>query len=499
MRRICIIGTGATALAVLDVAHTVPEAKVRVIRPENHLSPSPTPVQKSSLDRETYAQMLRDLRQELGFKFPPPKTHFGRIPDTRQVRGWGPIWRSNLHGGLTQFWGGSMVPFTDRELKHWPLQRNDLETDYHEIAAQVGITGVADGLREYFDDRFAERPPIDPIYPIELLIDRLNHETRSSFDIFAGAGRVAVETRSGHAAECTYSGECMTGCVRGAVYSALTGMKGQLNDSEIEQHAGVAHRIDLDRKRVHVRSADGEETVCPYDIVFVCAGAVQSVELLTSSLSVEPETPIYDNMILSFPVFFTGRVRSEPKRNGYFALTNGMLILRPHGDQEPVFQVQLYPNSDYFWQFNLPSGTWPAIEPIARWARNRLFWARAYLPSSQSQHYRMSWENNEASLYLARDADTSQFLSHVWPELRKAFSDAGFWVPPVAPAPAKTSAHYAGGFPMGGRSVDTNGCLGNGVYLCDSANFSDGPSTSPTLTAMANARRIARKALLGTS
>jgi hypothetical protein len=295
---------------------------------------------------------------------------------------------------------------------------------------------------------------------------------------------------------CTYSGACMTGCIGGSVFSALPSIQKHLErDPLVTEHIGTAHRIDFERKIVHLRSPKGLEHSCSYDLLFVCAGAVQSVELLARSLGCAAESPIVDNMVLSFPVFFTEPTRLKPADPGYFALTNGMLVLRPHSEPEEAIQIQLYPNPDYFWQYNLPRWTWHALDPLARWGRNRLFWARAYLPGSQSQQYRVRPEKDGAVLCLERDANTSPFLARIWPELRKTISDAGFWVPPIRPASAITSSHYAGGFPMGGGVVNRNGFMGNGAHLCDSANFPTGPALSPTLTAMANARRIARIAL----
>ena len=159
MRRIAIIGSGATALAVLGVASTVPEARVALIRPGKHLIPHRVAEAGSPRDRDAFAETIRALRGDLGLRFPPPKTQFGELPDTAEVYGWGRIWKSNLHGGLTQFWGGAMVPFTDRELGGWPLRRCDLEVEYSTIAKRVGITGAADGLCAYFDDKFAQRAP----------------------------------------------------------------------------------------------------------------------------------------------------------------------------------------------------------------------------------------------------------------------------------------------------------------------------------------------------
>ena len=496
MQRISVIGSGATALAVLDVAAALPGTRVTLIRPEKRLTPQRVEETAAALRNDAFAAMMRSLRAELGLKFPPPKTHFGNVPESVFVRDWGRIWRSNLHGGLTQFWGGSSLPFTQRELGNWPLRRADLEADYWAVARRIGITGSNDTLRGYFNDSFAVLPPLEAIPPIKLLIDRLASHEGQAFDILSGASRVAVETRPNRPNACIYLGECISGCRRAAVFSALPHIETHVErGTVVEERIGIAYRIDIGRKRVHVRSLDGCETSCGYDRLFICAGAVQSVELLMRSLGIEAEATISDNMILSFPVFFSGRLPSQAKIRNYFALTNGMMIIRPHDSNEPIVFVQFYPNPDYFWQYNLPVWLWPLVAPLAQLGRNRLFWARAYLPSTQSQRYHLSLEGAGAVLSLDSKPDLAPFSTNVWAELRRVLSNSGFWVPPLPPVPAKTSSHYAGGFPMGGHSVNSDGEISNGAYLCDSANFPDCPAPSHTLTAMANARRIARLAL----
>jgi hypothetical protein len=497
LKRIVVIGSGATALAVLDALPHRNGLHVTLIRPAEELGPVEAYASASAETHEV-EESIATLRSDFGLKFPPPKNYFGIVPETLPVRGWGEIWRSNLHGGLTQFWGGSMVPFTDRELTNWPISRGDLQSDYLAIAQRVGITGADDALRDYLHDDFADLPSVEAIPAIGLLVERLKAPEGSSFDIAGGAARVAVETRAGRPNACDYTGACMTGCRRGAIFSAREAVDLHCAQGRVtEQCRGVAERLDLDGKVVEVRLEDGSRTRVGYDAAFVCAGCVHSAELLVKSLETELETPISDNMVLSFPVFYGGGVSAGKIGDQYFALTNGMLLLIPHEAGTPAMFVQLYPNPDYFWQYNTPRWMWPALSGLARIGRNRLFWARAYVASDQSQAYRMVRTGDRTELTLAHPPSLEAFSETVWPSLRKSFSEAGFWVPPVGPVKGKSSSHYAGGFPMGGGLVGKDGALGNGAYLCDSANFPDCGALSHTFTAMANARRIARGALDG--
>ena len=52
--------------------------------------------------------LYAEIKSTFGFKFPPPKTHFGLTPEKINIKDWGSIWQSNSLGGLTNFWGGSV-------------------------------------------------------------------------------------------------------------------------------------------------------------------------------------------------------------------------------------------------------------------------------------------------------------------------------------------------------------------------------------------------------
>jgi hypothetical protein len=79
----------------------------------------------------------------------------------------------------------------------------------------------------------------------------------------------------------------------------------------------------------------------------------------------------------------------------------------------------------------------------------------------------------------------------LWAAIRVALSRNGFVVPPLRPIRQGTSSHYAASLPLGNGIVGSDGRLADGIYVCDSAGFQDGPALSPTLTIIANAARIA--------
>ncbi len=500
MLKCAVIGSGATGFAVVDALCNVPDVEITVIHPARKLSDVSRCLYGRGADgSRTTSDILRASWKRSGFVFPPPKTQFGVTPDKLSVNGWGTIWESNLRGGLTQFWGGSSPCFSNEEFKSWPIDRSELEPHYQALADSIGFTGGDDGLRRYLDDQFAKLPAIEPVQPIKALLEGLQTgDGCDGFEVFAGYARLAVETRPDSANGCTFTGECMSGCHREAVFSAKTAFdrlfqKGAIAD---EVH-GIVHAIDRNRGVVILRVHQGIKELFGFDRIFICAGCIQSNEILLRSLDVGASAVISDNTIYSVPIIFTGKTIRQEQNTGYFALTNGQILVRVCDDFAPVF-VQLYPTPDYFWEYYLPYkvSRWVKRAELGHYLRTRLFWGRVYVHSDHSQSYRLRIkEDSTLDLTLETPPDKKRFLERVWPKLRQLICTGPFWIPPLSPTVSRTSAHYSGGFPMGSDIVGIDGHLGAGFYLCDSANFPDCPSLSHTFTSMANARRIALQAV----
>lgn len=76
---------------------------------------------------EFYEAIYRELWRGQKRKFPPPKTHFAATLPKFSTGGKGKIFHSDTFGGLSNFWGGTALPFTDAELAAWPVRRAELD------------------------------------------------------------------------------------------------------------------------------------------------------------------------------------------------------------------------------------------------------------------------------------------------------------------------------------------------------------------------------------
>src|SRR5205823_5146815 len=99
------------------------------------------------------------------------------------------------------------------------------------------------------------------------------------------------------------------------------------------------------------------------------------------------------------------------------------------------------------------------------------------------QAYAVGLENDALRFTYARAADKSA-VARMMPILRRALNRDGFFVPPLPPLHQNANSHYASTLPYGGNrlSVNENGEVAAGVFLCDSAVFPNLPAVSLTFT-----------------
>jgi hypothetical protein len=179
--RLAIVGSGATGFVAerllskaspgirLDVFHGGTE------KPAHRLAS----VDQAGWSRDDLAELHKDIRRECGFKFPPPKSHFGEIVPKHVVRGDRTVWQSRQPGGLTRYWSASLLPFTSAELADWGFDASDFDKHYRWVADEVGLAARKDDLDRYFGHSFASRPPITPTRLIATLVDTIERKAES--------------------------------------------------------------------------------------------------------------------------------------------------------------------------------------------------------------------------------------------------------------------------------------------------------------------------------
>ncbi|MCE9609051.1 MAG: GMC family oxidoreductase [Chthoniobacter sp.] len=444
-----------------------------------------------------YSAIYRELWRGQKRKFPPPKTHFAATLPKFEMGGKGKIFRSDTLGGLSNFWGGTALPFTDVELAGWPVRRADLDPHYARMAAVAGIAGRPDGLNRYFGVDYVNRPPMHLTRAFEKMEQAVESApAQGGFTTVAGVNRCMLETRPDAPDTCVRCGECLAGCFRGSIFSTRRAIQRMIAEGRVELVRGKVRAFDSQTRTLTVAVGGSMETFGGFERIYLAAGCPNTTEIVLRSLGLREPVIMADNAVYVFPVLHLGRTGRPAGREPHLSLSNLLLGLVPGEIDLPFAQAQIYANFDYMWRYNFPPALWPLARGLVAWSRDRIFWARLYVHGRLSQSYAVSLEKDALHFSYARGAD-QHAVARMMPTLRHALNRRGFYVPPLPPLHQNANSHYATTLPAGGAGspVNARGEVAPGVFVCDSAAFPDLPAVSLTFTIMAQAHRLATQSL----
>ncbi len=484
--RIAVVGSGPAAFGVLaGLKSRSGDIRLSLFDP-GELLDDPDP----GADIRT---LYTGLRRRYGLKFPPPKTHGLVLPDKEVVDDEPRIWRAAHFGGLSNFWGAVALPFKDTDFEPWPIDAATMAPHYRAIADEAGLSGGPGPLADHFGGLYVNRPAI----PLSDGFKRLAEALNNSGSHVAGVASLALETRPDNAAHCISCGRCMTGCPQKAIFSTGDRIREMIRTFQAAEVIRTKVRqVDLGSRMLDA----GAERYGPFDHVFIAAGTLGSTEIAMRSLGARSGPLLTDNTVVTFPVLRFGRPKSDTA-DAHIAMTQ-LIAMQNVPFQPSTTKIQLYASFDHLWRSFLPSQVWPVSEPLLRHLRDRLIWARLYLEGEKSDAYAIEILEDGVRLQQVRQADTSH-VSRIIDAFSSAIAPAKSRVLPGIRIRHKTSSHYTGTIPYGGRLPGTEdgdvlgrtGEIAAGVHLCDGAVFPSAPSNSPTFTIMANARRTASEVL----
>lgn len=496
--KVAVIGTGAAGFGVLTALlekkinyeinlFDVGEKLIKAPLLNNHSDESA---------QSFYDKIYKKIRSLYPFKFPPPKTHFGKQIPRQIVNKCLSIFKSDSFGGLTNYWGATMLPFSDKELKNWPVSKEELYPYYEKIAEIAGLSARPDELDQYFNWNFATRPSIKPIYMLDRLDKVINrHYDHAHYQFVSGLNRCAVETRDNFPNACVYCGECLAGCFRDSIYSTRMTIEKYLKDPHIKYINGKVVKIIKKNNLSGIQTEDGHIRH-GYSKVFLCAGCPHTTEIVMRSLNFKGNLSMADNAVYVFPIFYLGRQKSKSKDKSYMSLCNLIVGCIPKNAHESMAQLQIYPNFDYLWRYNTPSFVWPIFRSLLNYSRSRIFLARLYDHSDYSQSYSLKLINDELIMEQEKKARGAR-IKKILAAVRKTINHEGFYIPPVLLIRQRVNSHYTSTIPYNGNKIKISslGEVMKDVYICDSSVFPDSPAVNPSFTIMANAYRVADKVM----
>lgn len=400
-------------------------------------------------------------------------------------------------GGFSTVWGAQIMPFSRATFDRWPFGWDAIEPHYRAVLKEVPLAGEDDDYAEYFPLLHA-RAPLPPVAErTAAVLDRyrLHRKGLRAKGVLVGKARLAVAAKS-----CRQCGLCMTGCPYSLVYSSrqtidpliATGRVRYIPKilvTGVEQSPGATPSVrgmDL---------VDGRSVTFDADRVFVAAGGLGSTRIALNSLTTPPSQVGLQESAQFLVPFVSRRTTGDPRGRSDLTLNQFNMLLTYDDVAYTTSQIHCYPYNPAV-AAALP-GWLP--EGLAGAVLGRTTAALGYLPSWQSPRMRVELMRRQTdslpdvAVRVVGDRNPAMLrsvlrrLAAVGPKL-----DLYPALPMVRLSGPGKSYHFGATFPHGTGS-DLLGRIGDlrDVHLIDGSVLPSVPSTTFTLTVMANAHRIA--------
>lgn len=417
--------------------------------------------------------------------------------------------RSYAKGGLSNVWGASILPYPDAELSDWPMPPSEMHEHYRSVLAAIPFSGADDALSDLFPHcPRPSQPAVTSAQCGALLTDLSRREEQlRRGGIRFGSARLAVSTEQGER-HCRRCGLCLYGCPYGLIYSATQTLDELRGAGNVVFKPGIwVHSLEQRPSGVRInarRSADGEAVSFDADKVFLAAGVVESTRILLQSLGAydEPLTGLHSDRFV-VPLIRLQKSKGI-SRAELHTMAQVFLEIEDSALCGEMVHVQLYGYNELFGQaiddkLGVLKGV---LGPLARAVLlERLMVGFGYLHSARSAklEYRLE-RNGHLKIRGLRQAETTTLCAAIVKKLRAAGFGFKTFVGGATVAAPGGGNHSGGTFPMSatpGRFQSDAAGVPSGfrdLHVVDASVLPSLSATTITLTAMANASRIAASA-----
>jgi choline dehydrogenase-like flavoprotein len=516
---VVIIGSGPCAAAA---AHAFSDAgrSVTVLDAGDRIEPGGMEV-SDALARSEPEDWPPELVRRAGGTFPvgikhvPLKPVYGSLfpyalndPDLPVVTEAAETLPSLAYGGLSNSWGASMLPFRQRDIADWPISLVELEPHYEAVLRFVPVAAQHDELSATLP-LYTDSPGTLRRGPQAKAL--LGHMRRHAAALSAagftfGASRLALVTSAGHSRRCRHCGMCLHGCPYGSIYNASHTLDALVRIGRVDYRGGIyVDRLTRSASSVtidfHERRHPDRRGKLSASRVLVACGAISSTRLMLESTGhTSLSRKLHDSRYFMIPMLTLRAVPISVATQGNTLAQVFLEFEDARIFRHPV-HMQLYGYNDIMLsalsqRISLSDAR---LERLLHPMLGRLVVIQGYLHSADSPGLTISRDASRIRIVGEDEVLGATRVRKLMRRLLAAARPLGMLpVPSLLQIgrPGKSN-HVGGSLPMrrrpGELETDTLGRLPDWdrVHVIDASLFPSMPATTVTLSAMANAHRIA--------
>jgi hypothetical protein len=417
-----------------------------------------------------------------GFDFPYREFSEGPIIDLGDTM----ASQSFALGGFSNVWGATILPYTDDDLKSWPISFSDLQKYYDFISERIPIAADEDGLKAKYPLPRRYYRNLELSNRLEQLLIDFSRNGNSGY---LGRSRLAVQNSTDDKA-CVYCAKCIIGCDFGLIWNANSYWYSLKKNQKYFPNRRVL-RFFIENNSNFVEFVDHHGKVFnegPFDLMFLGAGPLETFRILNQSKLVSDKTILKDSQIIFAPVFIGGNTYRNPGH------TLSQLFLRLENNLVHPINVQLYEYSEEV------ISRVRKLVPLLRLVPKRMLdlilskfiYSLIYLDSENSDHISVkSTETGNLELRTVKNLKTN--VGTALKSVEKWCGENGLYFSRFLAKKGRAGegVHYGGTVPFN-SAVNSDGSVGGfpNLYIIDSSTFNTIPAGPITFTIMANSARV---------
>ena len=422
---------------------------------------------------------------------------------------------SLAQGGLSNVWGAAVLPYASEDVTDWPIKISDLEPHYRAVLEFTGLAGESDDLTSKFPLFTKPHNGLQNGSIINSLLEdmRASREELTQRNLIFGRSRLAVSEQNQHRLACASCRMCMYGCPLGLIYNSADTLKVLRHDPNFTYRPNIIVRAFRERgERIEIAAYDlatKSDVSFQAERLFVAAGTLSTTRLVLESLdAIDASVRLKDSQYFLLPFLRYRAPVSFDADEPQHTLAQAFIEIFDEEVSRRSVHLQVYGyNSLYRAAIKNAIGPLHHLgKPLIDSFLKRFILLQGYLHSDYSHEIEASLLPREKNALTARLAlkvkQNPQTNATIKRLTRKLGSVRPFLRGTPLSALMKIAApgrgfHTGGSFPMraspGEFETNVMGTLGDfrRVHIVDSSVFPSITASTITLTAMANAHRIA--------
>ena len=416
-------------------------------------------------------------------------------------------------GGMSNGWGAAVLPYRGEDIKDWPIREEEFTAHYNALKSFVPVAARRDGLAELFPMlEVTEDTSLPYSSQAARLIKRFDkrREKLKERGVYYGKARQAVINGED---ECRLCAMCLYGCPYRLIFNTSFVIENLAESGKIDYRRGqYVIRFEETASGVRVWSRELPnrnmiEHTC--ERVFIAAGVLSTAKIVLNSLGKEGDAILMkDSQHFFLPMLQSLWPQVDPATEPRHVLTQIFVEILDPSVSENTVHFQLYTHNDFYAddmrkRFGALAGL---MRPLVSYLSRRLIVAQGFLHSDDSAKIaiRLIQQGDDARLAFTPVANpkTHPAVQRALDRMRDVAWNVGL-IPLTRFHRIEvvgSSFHCGGTFPMrktpGQWETDRLGRPAGlrRVFLVDSSVFPSIPSTTISLSIMANAHRIATMA-----